>query len=139
MNTPDDLVEDVRAVLEEHPVAFAYLFGSRGRGDHGPESDVDVAVYLDDHLDPDERFRTHLRIGAELESALKRRVDVVVLNDAPLRLAGRIVTEHETVLGHDEPRRVRYEVDLFPQYIDFEHHARQLDRELLRATAEGRR
>lgn len=118
---------------------FAYLFGSRARGDERPDSDVDVAIYLDERLDADERFRLHLRIGADLERAVGGQVDLIVLNDAPLRLAGRIITERSTVLGHDEPRRVRYEVDLFPQYVDFEHHARQLDRELLEAMAEGRR
>lgn len=29
-----------------------YLFGSRARGDHRPDSDIDIAVYLDEAPDP---------------------------------------------------------------------------------------
>ena len=35
----------------EHLKAW-YLFGSRARGDHRPESDADVAVFLDHAADP---------------------------------------------------------------------------------------
>jgi uncharacterized protein len=34
-----------------------YLFGSRARGDHRPDSDIDIAVFLDEVPDPvDEQF-----------------------------------------------------------------------------------
>lgn len=29
-----------------------YLFGSRARGDHRPDSDIDIAVFLDEAADP---------------------------------------------------------------------------------------
>jgi predicted nucleotidyltransferase len=33
-------------IADEYPVASAFLYGSRARGDAGPESDTDLAVIL---------------------------------------------------------------------------------------------
>lgn len=60
-------------------------------------------------------------------------MDLVDLAEAPLRLAGRILQEGVVITGRARPERVRYETDLFKRYVDFMHHARQLDVELLAA------
>jgi uncharacterized protein len=135
----DGLLPRIAAVLARHPVLFAYVFGSAARGDAGPTSDVDVAVRFRDEVSERQRLDRCLDVGVDLARELGTEVDVVDLEQAPLRLAGRILTERVVVIGHDEPARVRYEVELFPRYIDFEHHARLLDQELLAATAAGER
>ena len=100
---------------------------------------MDVAVRFADGLEKGDRFARRLRIGVELERELAREVDVIDLEDAPLRLAGRILTERIVVSGLASPERVRYETNLFPRYIDFERHARELDSQLLEAMAAGDR
>lgn len=138
----DDLGELTRrigAVLADQPIAFAYVFGSVARGDAVADSDVDVAVHFEPGLSASDRFARRLRIGVELEQSLELGVDVVDLEDAPLRLAGRILTERVVVTGLERPERVRFETELFRRYIDFEHHARQLDAEMLAAMAAGDR
>jgi uncharacterized protein len=136
---PDTSFSRIAEVLTRYPVLYAYVFGSAARGEAGPGSDVDVAVRFRSGLDAQQRLERTLEVGAVLERRLGVEVDVVDLETAPLRLAGRILTERVIVLGHDEPERVRYEVELFPRYVDFEHHARLLDEELLAATATGER
>lgn len=62
-------------------IAFAYLFGSSARGEEGPLSDVDVAVYLTQEKD---RLTIRTKLMEKIAKALGTdRVDVVVLNDAP--------------------------------------------------------
>lgn len=49
------LLEDLKRRLRDRfgdRLGGLYLFGSRARGDAGPESDVDVAVILKDRLPP---------------------------------------------------------------------------------------
>lgn len=41
-----------RALEQCAGVVFAYLFGGAGRGRIRPLSDVDVAVYLEENIDP---------------------------------------------------------------------------------------
>ena len=72
------------AVLRRYEaVRFALLFGSRATGHPRPDSDWDVAVYLDDALPPQQRFRLRLDLAGALDA------DVSVLNDAPPLLAHR--------------------------------------------------
>jgi uncharacterized protein len=129
----------VGEVLADEPVVFSYLFGSRARDQQRGSSDVDIAVSFRPELSASERFDRTLQIGVALERVLQCRVDVVDLAEAPLRLAGRILTERVILTGYDSRERVRYETDLLPQYLDFDYFASKLDAELLSAMAEGRR
>lgn len=48
------------------PVLFAYLYGSRALGNERPDSDLDVAVYLDDSAPADEYLQHSLTIPSLL-------------------------------------------------------------------------
>lgn len=66
----------LRSALRTEPgVALAVLFGSRARGDHRPNSDVDVLVALKDSS-------KRRRLVERVESALGVPVQLVVLEDA---------------------------------------------------------
>lgn len=138
-----DRIEEVRSlvgeVLADQPVLFSYLFGSVARGDARDDSDLDVALAFDASVGPEERFQRTLRIGGELERRTGLEVDVVDLGDAPLRLQGRILIERIVLTGLRSRERVAYETELFPRYIDVDHHARRLDAEVLAAAAAERR
>jgi predicted nucleotidyltransferase len=45
MNSP--LKIRLAEVLADSPVDFAFIFGSRTRGDHRADSDLDIAVMID--------------------------------------------------------------------------------------------
>lgn len=77
-----DAEQRIRGVLENRPeVVFATLFGSRATGRARPDSDWDLAVFVDESLDAAARFDLRRQIAAALEPAVE--VDIVVLNDAP--------------------------------------------------------
>ncbi|HXF71372.1 MAG TPA: nucleotidyltransferase domain-containing protein [Actinomycetota bacterium] len=126
------------AAFEDSGVVFAYLFGSRATGRARPDSDVDVAVYLD--RAPADPLAEALALAGRLEEASGvGGIEVVVMNDAPLPLVGRILRERIVLYCRDEPARVAFESRAFREFLDFDLHARELDRELLRRHAEGRR
>jgi predicted nucleotidyltransferase len=105
-------------------VVAAYLFGSAAKGTAGPLSDVDVGLLLDvTLLGVEHRGRSAARLSdlsSQMPAALGvARVDVVILNAAPVALAFRVVSAGKVVAGADDPARVRFEVGLLNRYLDY--------------------
>lgn len=105
---------------QRQDVIAAYLFGSVARDQSRASSDVDVGVLL--------RAGKPKAIGDydgvfsmqdELEDRLGRRVDVVVLNGAPLDLLHRIPRDGVRVLDREPLQRMDFELQARTQYFDF--------------------
>jgi len=138
MSVVEQLTVVAPAVLKDEPVVFAYLFGSHATGQAHPGSDVDVAVMLEDGVPEEERLETLLRLARRLsEGSGLGRIEVVVLNDAPLPLVGRAISTREVVYSSDEPARVEFESLRHREFLDFQIHAEPLARALLRHAAGG--
>ena len=106
------------AVLAGQPtVRFAYVFGGAGRRDLRPLSDVDVAVYLDDAVDP---VQTRLDlIGVVTKHLGTDEVDLVVLNRASTALLGRILQSRQVIAEKDAFLRHRFESLALRKFLDF--------------------
>jgi predicted nucleotidyltransferase len=108
-------VEAVRALLRQHHVAVAYLFGSRARGTANERSDYDLAVL----------FRGEPTLGevGALQSALSgllgTAVDLIELDRASLELQAAVIQEGTVLLRDDEPRRVAFEVATRSRWFDY--------------------
>ena len=106
------------AVLVRQPaVRFAYVFGGAGRRDLRPLSDVDVAVYLDDAVDP-VQARLDL-IGVVTKHLGTDEVDLVVLNQASTALLGRILQSRQVIAEKDPFLRHRFESLALRKFLDF--------------------
>jgi predicted nucleotidyltransferase len=107
--------------------ACAYLFGSFARGSERSNSDVDVAVLLAEapHT-PAGAFR--LDLADELEVALGRPVDLVVLNRAPVDLIHRVLRDGILVSENDRATRIRFEVRARNEYFDLLPYLREYRR-----------
>ncbi len=110
-----DLTERLRRLLSDAPgVLVAYLYGSRARGGAGPLSDVDVALLLDSN---DEERRLDLT-AAIAHAVAPVRADVVVLNDAPLPLAYRVLRDGVVLASRDDRARGEHWVRTVDRYLD---------------------
>lgn len=96
---------------------FAYLFGSQATGRAGPRSDIDVAVYLEGAPDP-VQARLDLAGTAAVHLGTDH-LDLVVLNSAPLSLAGRILQTRRVLVDRDPFLRHRYESLTARMFHDF--------------------
>lgn len=117
------LLARLAAFFERRPeVRFAYLFGSRARGDGNARSDVDVAV-LTEGVDP-KAYAYGYRVELWSDLALHlgtERLDVVDLREAPPFLRHQVLRDGIVILSRDEPARNRFAVEAFGAYDDWMH------------------
>jgi predicted nucleotidyltransferase len=94
------------AVLRQAGARFAYLHGSRATGQNRADSDIDIAAYFGSR--PPNSFDVLLPTG----------VDLVILDDAPLELAGRVAVGGRLLFEDDQVARIRWEATTRKIYFD---------------------
>lgn len=83
------LSEIVRRLANAYEPERIYLFGSKARGDAGPDSDYDLVVIVPDDA-PDERLRYEIACAALRGTGIA--ADVIVWRKTPFdRRAARVV------------------------------------------------
>lgn len=95
----------------------AYLFGSFGRGEARPDSDVDIGLLYASTPASTLDSQPFL-VAAELESLLGRAVDIVVLNTAPVDLVHRVLRDGRLLLEPNPSARIAFEVRARNEYFD---------------------
>ena len=124
-----ELIARIAEALQSRPeVLEAYLFGSRARGDEQPHSDVDVALTVERERAVDATFGLAAEYATLLMSALGRNdVDVVILNDAPPLLYGRVVNQGIRVFSRDLRATTVREGRALSRYCDYLPHLRKIE------------
>ena len=105
---------------------FAFLHGSRAVGGSRPDSDLDIAAWWG------------RRIEAWPDVSLPDRCDLVVLDRAPLWLAGRVALDGVLLFDDDPPSRVTWQADARLRYLDELPQMKEYAREYLEAVSRGR-
>lgn len=98
-------------------IIAVYLFGSYNKGKARPNSDVDLAVVLDDR-NPYDRFEAKLAISSALEGILGMKVDVVDLMSADPYFIHQVFLTCQLVFEGDLHKRVAFEVEQRRMYQD---------------------
>jgi len=111
----EEKLSDILCNLQE--ISLIYLFGSQVTGHLGPMSDYDLGVLTDRGAD-DEQMRA--RLTHEVTLAVQTdRVDVVLLNHAPIELAYTVIAQGKVIYQRDLATRVEYEAQVLSRYGDY--------------------
>jgi len=116
---------DAADQLRAAGASFALIFGSRARGSQRPDSDLDIAAWWPAEA-PNSWDVPH-----------PDGVDLVVLNGAPLELAGRISLEGTLLFEDDPAARVRWVATTRKIWLDEKPRFERAHREFLEAAARG--
>ncbi len=120
------IMEQDKRLLEfmrgQEYIKLAYLFGSVAKGKEGKLSDVDIAVFLDESLSKKEIINLQLKVISELTSILKTdRVDLIVMNNAPLLLKYNII-RYGKILKDDKETKIKVESGILSDYLDMKYY-----------------
>lgn len=100
-------------------IKLLYVFGSVKAGHATPLSDIDIAYLDDGTVKP-------FDIEAGLEETITnivgkdRRVDLVRLNDAPIVIQYKVISEGKLVYKKAEDDRATFEESVVKMYLDYE-------------------
>ena len=113
---PEKLIKVEQYLKGRKDIAFAYLFGSLPKGLATHLSDIDIAVYLIVKKTPDKQ----LEIIGDLIDILKTdRLDLVILNTAPLSLKMRILKARKVIADNVPFIRHAFESTTIRNSLDF--------------------
>lgn len=118
--------EEAVQTLRSAAAVFAFVHGSRASGNARPDSDLDVAAWWD--ADPPQSFDVLLPAG----------VDLLVLNSAPLELAGRIAVSGTLLFDDDPAARVNWVAQTRKIYFDERPRIERSHREFAESLRRGR-
>ena len=116
----NNVIENLDGIFKLYSeIKLVYFFGSRARGEDGPLSDYDFAVYLEEK-DPKKRFETQLKLLAQLTKELKTNdVDLCVLNDTERPELNYNIIKDSKLIYEKEPFKVLVEPQILNEYFDF--------------------
>ncbi|MBW1716581.1 MAG: nucleotidyltransferase domain-containing protein [Deltaproteobacteria bacterium] len=115
-----DLLTLAAEIFGSYPVLFAYLYGSYATGLVHPFSDLDIAIYVN-KMPRRQYLDLELSLALEIDEKMESGVasEVRVMNELPLIITGKIVTEGILLFSRDEIIRVDFETSIRDAYFDF--------------------
>ena len=110
----------LRDLAKKHGIRPIVLYGSQAIGGATPESDFDVAVYLESAKVNKFYFDGYLDLLPELADALGakgQKIDLVLLNSVNILLRYEITSKGQLLFG-DLDQFAQYQAFAFRDYID---------------------
>jgi len=136
-----NIEKEILYTLKGHSqIIAAYLFGSYARNNPIPLSDIDIAILINSY---DSNKVTNIDFEFQVESELLRRLpeysfDIRTLNDAPILIQGKIITEGRLLFTKDRRKLSDFVEYIIPRYLDFRIDYNFLQNKQYKAHLNGR-
>ncbi len=115
---------------ETEGIISAYLFGSVADGVDNKLSDVDIAVLLRPGLSAIEKHRIRMYLTERIEQVLQKETDVVVLNNASLKMQHQVFSRGNPIYIKNEPMEEMFRLHKQKEYFDFQYYMEKERRDL---------
>ena len=107
-------------IFKNHPVEFAYLYGSIATGYVHPFSDIDIAIYTHG-VSQAKSLKLELLLSLVIDEKLdvNMKSEVRTMNNLPLIVNGQIVSSGILIYSTNEVERVDFETRIRSANFDF--------------------
>lgn len=111
------LLSRMRNYFTKQPlVLLAYLYGSYAKGSEREDSDIDVAILVDEKKG--NSLTVQLDATADLSKLLGREVEVQNLGAVDVAFAHRVLSEGKLIFARSIDYKIAYETYILRQYFD---------------------
>lgn len=132
-------LERLAGSLDREGVVAAMLIGSQARAAAGPLSDIDIGVWHEPDLRPEQRLGLRLELAATAAAAVGTdEIDVVLLNRATPLMRHRAIRDARRLVERDARARVRFEARAIIDYLDTKPLREELAKGVRHRIEEGR-
>ena len=104
--------QEIISLLQEIKIKFAYIFGSSVKGNFRKESDIDIAVYVEEDI----ADYTVFMKAQEIAVKLNRDIDLVNLKKVSTVFAAQIISTGELIICGDINKKMEFEMNTLSQY-----------------------
>lgn len=123
----------VKRVSKDKETVALFSFGSLAAGELKPLSDLDFGILVSPALDRQQRFDKHLAlIGVFNEQLKTEEIDLVLLNDAPVRFSHNIIKSGKLLFCSDVDVLKDFIEKTVKVYLDFRYFRDEFDKEFLK-------
>jgi predicted nucleotidyltransferase len=118
---------------KDKDVIALFSFGSLASGDMKPLSDLDFGILVTPGLDREKRFEKHLDLIGVFNRVFESdEIDLVLMNDAPMRFSYHIIKSGKLMLCADREILVEFIEKTVKLYLDFRFFRDEFDNEFLK-------
>jgi predicted nucleotidyltransferase len=129
---PGMLSKVIHILSKDTFIICIYVFGNLASGTLKPLSDLDFGVLLSYGLNREERFRKHLELIGILNRIFKTdEIDLVLMNDAPIRFSYNIIRNGRVLFCRDNLALINFRDKIIMQHLDFKYFRDGFDRYFL--------
>ena len=115
--------QDLSYLFSRYPhILSAYLFGSTALGISNSDSDIDIAIRIDQSLASDSYLELRIELTDDLEKHLGCEVDIVVLNTASLKMIHQVIINGRLLFSRNPDKEKDYIVQKRKEYFDFRYY-----------------
>ena len=101
-------------------VSALYIFGSASNNKETSESDIDIAVLINDRKKGRKTYESLKKTYSSVSPGFSLRpIDIVVLNTAPPFLKHRIIKTGKVLFDRNRRLRVRFAANAIIEYFDY--------------------
>ena len=116
----------VTLATDAENISALWLYGSRAKGNHRPDSDYDLAVLFTERVDDplDRRLRPEL-LAMDWAKALGMQEDklsIVDIQNAPIPLAMNIISGKQLYCGDNDARLATEGMIMSKAELDYQYH-----------------
>lgn len=120
MEINDDIKRIIKYFKRQKEVAVLYIFGSLANGNKTGESDIDIAVLIDEARLKKVDFESlKKKYYAATPGFSLRPVDIVILNTAPPFLKHQVLKTGKILFDRNKKERVRFTTMSITEYLDY--------------------